>query len=100
MNQPGDYRNPALISFQELSGTFAKEFSKFCVLLHHRSYAQVLPALENTCCDGTGFTEARVFTNKMLISVGQTTFLGKRCPEQFAQTTGRLEAEVRRSGQS
>lgn len=76
----------------ELSQTFAKSSRSsvcFCIPDYTRSAASVRKC---TCCDGTGFTEARCSPINAHIR-GASHLIGQRCPERFAQATGRAGAK-------
>lgn len=92
MNQQSDYQT-ALTSFQNSARTFAKEFSKFCVLLHTRITREVLPALENALA-AMGLASQRPRYSPINAHIrGASHLFGQRCPERFAQATGRAGAK-------
>ena len=87
MNQQSDYQS-ALTSFQNSARTFAKEFSKFCALLHTRITREVLPALENALA-AMGLASQRPRYSPINAHIrGASHLIGQRCPERFAQAIG------------
>ncbi len=98
MNQQSDYQS-ALTSFQNSARTFAKEFSKFCVLLHTRITREVLPALENALAAMGLASQRPVFTNKCSYPWGKPLLLVKDVPSGSPKPLGELEPSAR-SGQS
>lgn len=87
MNQQRDYQS-ALTSFQISAKTFAKELSKFYVLLHTRITRGVLPALENALA-ALGLASQKLRYSPINARIrGVNHLTGQRCLAPFAQVTG------------
>jgi hypothetical protein len=77
----------------ELSQDVRKRVLEVLCAFAYQDYTRSAASVRKcTCCDGTGFTEARCSPINAHIR-GASHLIGQRCPERFAQATGRAGAK-------
>lgn len=77
----------------ELSQDVRKRVLEVLCAFAYQDYTRSAASVRKcTCCDGTGFTEAQVFTNKCSYPWGKPPYWAKMS-QRFAQATGRAGAK-------